>query len=132
MDRPDRPNDLTREPVRRVARLMTAMGLTALTGLLLAGPALADDPTGRKEGADPGKGLDPLVLVLLYVAVPIGFALLVAAVVWLPSAVKANRYRPTKPWTAKPVWFAGPADPVAAVQSASVGDVTRGGSGGSW
>jgi hypothetical protein len=70
--------------------------------------------------------------VLLYVLVPVAIGLVVAALVAIPSARNRRRYRPSEGWDADPVWFAGPADPVGAVAQASVGDVVRGGAGGSW
>ena len=115
--------------MRRVAAVIL---MTAWTLLLLAAPALAEDPLGPREGAEPGEPMDLVVVGLLYVVLPLTVFALVAAIVWLPGAVKANRYRPTRPWLARPVWFAGPADPVSAVQSAQVGDMVKGGSGGSW
>ncbi|MCU1588177.1 MAG: hypothetical protein JWN31_1670 [Frankiales bacterium] len=118
-----------REPVRRVF----TVGLTSVVLFLLtAGPALADDPTGRKEGADPGPPVSTLHIVLVYVLLPITIAALIAAVVWLPGAMRANRYRPNRPWTATPVWFAGPPEPLKAVESAEVGDMVRGGARGDW
>ncbi|MCU1593093.1 MAG: hypothetical protein JWO12_485 [Frankiales bacterium] len=117
---------------RAVTRAANA-GLTGLvTVLLTAGPAFADDRLGNSEGADPGKGLSTGASLLLYVALPLVVVALIAAAVWLPGAVRANRYRPNKAWLASPVWFAGPPDPVAAVQSAVPGDVVRGGASGSW
>lgn len=115
--------------MRRVAAVLL---MTAWTLLLAAGPALAEDPLGPREGADPGEPLSLVHVGLLYVLLPLSIAAVIATIVWLPGAMKANRYRPTRPWLARPVWFAGPADPVAAVQSAAPGDLTRGGSGGNW
>lgn len=117
---------------RAVTRAATA-GLTGLvTVLLTASPAFADDILGPSEGADPGKSLGTGAALLLYVALPLLSVALISAVVWLPGALRANRYRPQKAWTASPVWFAGPPEPVAAVQAASLGDVVRGGASGSW
>jgi hypothetical protein len=123
------PYEQMREPVRRVA----AVGLTALFLTALAcGPAYADDPVGKLEGADPGTPPDTLTMLLLYVALPVAVVSLIAMVVWLPGAMKANRYRPNRPWTATPVWFAGPDNAVDAVRSAQLGDVVRGGARGEW
>ncbi|MGZ6826593.1 MAG: aa3-type cytochrome oxidase subunit CtaJ [Mycobacteriales bacterium] len=117
---------------RAVTRAATA-GLTGLvTVLLTAAPAFATDPLGPAEGADPGKGLSTGATLLLYVGIPVTAFVLIGLVVWLPGAVRANRYRPNKGWNASPVWFAGPPEPVAAVQSADRGDVVRGGASGSW
>ncbi|MCW2499139.1 MAG: hypothetical protein JWN87_815 [Frankiales bacterium] len=117
---------------RAVTRVATA-GLTGLaTVLLTAAPALADNPIGRQEGEDPGKGMGTGLTLLVYVGAPLVLLLVIAAAVWLPGAVKANRYRPNRGWNAAPVWFAGPPDPVAAVHKAELGDVVRGGASGSW
>lgn len=114
---------------RRALTLGTALG----TLLLSAGPALADrNPIGPYEGDDPGKGLSPGATILLFVVLPVVLALVVAAITWLPGALRAHRYRPGRAWDAAPVWFAGPVEPAAAVASAEVGDVVRGGASGSW
>ena len=119
-----------------VKRIRTA-GLTALTAMsvvvLTAGPALADrNPIGPREGADPGAGLSPAATIALYVVVPLAIIATIASLVLLPGLVRGTRYRPTMGWDAPPVWFAGPLDPEAAVAAAQPGDITRGGSGGSW
>jgi len=102
--------------------------------LLLA--ACANDPAAYPHGeqarvvagGDDGNGVSTLAVY--------GIALVCAAVIallaWLPGMVRGARYRPASGWTAAPVWFAGPSDPVAAVEQASTGDVTRGGTGGDW
>jgi hypothetical protein len=103
------------------------------TVLLSAAPALADrNPVGPADGDDPGKGLSPGATILLFVVLPLLVATVIGVTVWLPGALRAHRYRPAMGWTAPPVWFAGPAEPVAAVQSAEPGDVVRGGASGSW
>ncbi len=128
-----RPSDLEGDRVTRPVRRGAAAALTGLaTVLLTAGPAWADNPIGPAEGEEPGKGLGTLASVLLFVGIPLLTAVIVFAAVWLPGAVTANRYRPGKGWSARPVWFAGPADPLAAVEAADTGDVVRGGASGSW
>jgi hypothetical protein len=122
--------------VLAVKRIRTA-GVTALTALsvvvLTAGPALADrNPIGPREGADPGSGLSPAATIGLYVLIPMGVIAIVSTLVLLPGMVRGTRYRPSMGWDVPPVWFAGPLDPTAAVAAADPGDVTRGGSGGSW
>ncbi len=117
---------------RAVTRVATA-GLAGLvTALLTAAPAFADNPIGPSEGADPGKSLGTGGTLLLYLVLPLVTVVLISAVVWLPGAMRSHRYRPNKAWTASPVWFAGPPEPLAAVQSADPGDVVRGGASGSW
>ena len=107
----------------------TAVALTACGG---------DDPAatnhlGFENGVAPeGDGLTTLQAVLVYGVAPLAILLLVAAVVWLPGMVRSSRYRPTRGWSAAPLWFGGPADPAAAVESAQTGDLVRGGASGSW
>jgi hypothetical protein len=107
----------------------TAVALTACGG---------DDPAatnhlGFENGVAPeGEGLTTLQAVLLYGLAPLAILLLVAALVWLPGMVRSSRYRPNKGWNAAPLWFGGPADPAAAVESAQTGDLVRGGASGSW
>ena len=114
-----------------VAVAVTVTVTTLMTVLLTAAPAFAENPLGNAEGADPGKSLGTVVALLLYVALPLLALALIAAVVLLPG-VRAHRYRPAKGWNASPVWFAGPPEPVAAVQAAELGDVVRGGASGGW
>lgn len=107
----------------------TAVALTACGG---------DDPAatnhlGFENGVAPeGQALTTLQTVLLYGVAPLAILLLVATVVWLPGMVRSSRYRPTRGWNAAPLWFGGPADPAAAVESAQTGDLVRGGASGSW
>ena len=117
---------------RRRARA-ACLGSALLTVLLMASPALAfDNELGPREGADPGRGLSPAGTLLLFVVVPGVILLGIAALVWLPGMVKAERYRPQKGWSAAPMWFAGPPDPVAAVETAELGAGKRGGASGNW
>ena len=113
---------------RRAGTVLAALG----TVLLTAGPAFADNPTGKYDGEDPGKSLSPGALILVFVLLPLGVALVVGLTVWLPGATRNHRYRPAKGWTAPPVWFGGPPEPVAAVQGAEVGEMQRGGASGGW
>lgn len=115
----------------RVAGAMSVAVTITVTVLITAAPAFAENPLGNAEGADPGKSLGTAAALLLYVALPLLSLALIAAVVLLPG-VRAHRYRPAKGWNASPVWFAGPPEPVAAVQAAELGDVVRGGASGGW
>lgn len=108
--------------------------LSALTAMLLtAGPALADrNPIGPSEGADPGSGLSAAATIGLYVLLPLAILAGVSALVWLPGVLRGARYRPAMGWSAAPVWFAGPPDPVQAVGATSSVEDGRGGGSGSW
>jgi len=104
-----------------------------LTVLLTAGPALADNnPIGREDGAHPGNGISIARTLLLYVLIPGAIFAVIALLAWLSMAKRGARYRPTKGWSAAPIWFAGPSDPAAAVAGAEVGSIVRGGGSGSW
>ena len=119
---------------RRRARA-AVLSSALLTGLLTVSPALAASPNselGPREGADLDSGLSTGMAVLVFVLIPAAIMLGIAALVWLPGMAKADRYRPQRGWSAAPVWFAGPPDPVAAVETADVGTDTRGGASGSW
>lgn len=118
---------------RRRAAACTCSAL--LTVLLSAAPALAASPNselGPREGADLSSGLSIGMTILLFILLPALIILGIAALVWLPGMVKADRYRPQRGWSAAPVWFAGPPDPVAAVETAEIGTDARGGASGSW
>ncbi len=112
---------------------VATIGLTGLvTTLLTAAPAFAEDPLGPHEGVDSGQALSWGQALLLFVGVPAAIVFVIWAVVWLPGAMRASRYRPAEGWAADPVWFAGPIDPDTAVATAQRGDVVRGGASGSW
>ena len=112
--------------------LVLAVTAAALTGCYGGDPA-ATNHLGFENGVAPeGETLTTLQAVLLYGVAPLVILLLVAALVWLPGMVRSSRYRPTKGWNAPPLWFGGPADPAAAVESAQTGDLVRGGASGSW
>ena len=106
-----------------------------LTVVLTAAPALAASPNselGPREGADLSSGLSLGATLLIFVIGPLVIMLGIAALVWLPGMAKADRYRPQGGWSAAPVWFAGPPDPVAAVETADASTDVRGGASGSW
>lgn len=114
-----------RRTVRSGLACLTAVPLTLL---LVAGPALAEGEIGVPPAPHVGLG----TTLLLFVLTPALIVLGIAAVVWLPGMVRSTRYRPARGWDAAPVWFAGPTDPVAAVETAEPGDVVRGGARGNW
>lgn len=117
-----------------LAVTLPAAALMLLTAAVLAPGAAwaANDELGPREGAEVDSGLSLGATILLFVLVPAVILLGTAALVWLPGLVKSDRYRPQRGWRAAPVWFAGPPDPVAAVETADVGQDPRGGASGSW
>ena len=107
----------------------TAVALTACGG----GDPAETNHLGFEDGVAPtGEGLTTLQTILLFGVAPLAILLLIAALVWLPGMIRSSRYRPARGWNAAPLWFGGPADPAAAVESAQTGDLVRGGASGSW
>lgn len=123
-----------RPPPRRraTARRAALAALTGLAVLLLAG--CAEESSAYPHAGESGGWTDGSVVrtVLLYVVAPVAICLVISLLAWLPYAARRNRYRPQEGWDAAPVWFAGPSDPVAAVEQASTADAVRGGAGGNW
>ncbi len=118
---------------RRLRTAAVLGGTTLALAACGAGDSAATNHLGFENGVAPEEqGLTTLQAVLLYGVAPLAILLLVAAVVWLPGMVRSSRYRPTRGWNAAPLWFGGPADPAAAVESAQTGDLVRGGASGSW
>ena len=113
-----------------LALTVTGVALTACGG----GDPAATNHLGFEDGVAPAaeNSLTTMQAVLLYGLVPLAILLLTAALVWLPGMIRSSRYRPARGWNAPPLWFGGPADPAAAVESAQTGDVARGGASGNW
>lgn len=103
-----------------------------VVALLLA--ACSNDPSLYAMKGQSGGWTNGSVFrtVLEFVLLPLVAAVVISAFVALPALRRRNRYRPQEGWSADPIWFAGPPDPVGAVQSAELGDAARGGAGGSW
>ena len=131
-------NDSTAAPRQRTSagRWRSALVLAATAVVLTAcggsDPA-ATNHLGFQNGVAPeSEGLTTLQAVLLYGVAPLVLLLLVAGLVWLPGMIRSSRYRPAQGWNAAPLWFGGPVDPAAAVESAQTGDLVRGGASGNW
>lgn len=43
--------------------------------------------------------------ILIFALIPIGGYLVLAALIFGPSAAQQPRYRPGRPWTYEPVWY---------------------------
>ena len=120
-----------------LARRLQLLLLSAAGALFLSACGSSDERSanqlGYTSGAFPaGEGISTLETVAIYVLAPLALLLVLAAIVWLPGVVRSSRYRPGKGWAANPLWFGGPPDPAAAVESADAGDTVRGGASGSW
>lgn len=114
-------------------RLRTClMALVATASLAACGSDQPGRQLGYEDGVAPSDGISLLEGLALYALAPLAILLTIFALVWLPGVVRSSRYRPGRGWTAAPLWFGGPPDPVAAVEQAEVGDVVRGGASGDW
>ena len=111
--------------------VVLAAGLTACGGSEDVDRG-ATNQLGYQDGVAPVEGLTLLEGLGLYVLAPLAILLTIFALVWLPGVVRNSRYRPGRGWTAAPLWFGGPPDPVAAVENAETGDLVRGGASGDW
>lgn len=124
----------TSTPARRA---LVVLAGAALGVLISAGPALAAsvDRVGPLEGADSESGITGGEAVLLFVLIPLAICLLLSLLHGGRSFARTERYRPGKVWSAVPVWFAGPPEPVAAVEAATQAggrDAMKGGASGHW
>ena len=117
---------------RRLRACLTGVATAALLTACGGSDSARTNSLGYEDGMAPAPSLTFFESLLLYVVAPAAILLLIVAVVWLPGMVRSSRYRPGRGWTAPPLWFGGPPDPAAAVESAVVGDVVRGGASGDW
>jgi hypothetical protein len=90
-----------------------------------AGPALAK--LKPDDGEVPGPSLGAGNTILLFVVIPVGVFLIIAALAVLPSALSRPRYRPGKPWDHAPTWIGGPGE-----SAGESGTTARGGASAEW
>jgi hypothetical protein len=103
------------------------------------GAAFADAP---EQWQDNGS-VSPLHALLVLGVIPVGLFLLIVLLVYLPSMVRGQSYRPGHAWRSEPEWFGGPRGGVEAAdrtdQPAAVGsgsaegsETEHGGASGRW
>jgi hypothetical protein len=73
------------------------------SAVLAAGPALAIGERGT-----PGDKMSAIETTAIFLGIPLGVAVVIAFLVFLPSIVSGPRYRPGRPWTATASWFGDP------------------------
>ncbi|MBV9869315.1 MAG: hypothetical protein JO214_01690 [Frankiaceae bacterium] len=113
----------------RIAQRIAVLAVgTALPVLVGAGTALADlkPDDGQVHGPSLGAG-DTL---LLFVVIPVGLFLLIAALSVLPSALSRPRYRPGKPWDHDAAWIGDPME--SAPAPTGIEPSARGGASAEW
>ena len=91
---------------RTIARLSVIVAGVAVPMMATVAPALAN--VRSDDGAVPGKSLGAGMTILLFVVIPVGAFLAIAALSLLPSTLARPRYRPGKPWDHEPRWFGAP------------------------
>ena len=116
----------------RVIRRVAVVGITAAFVTVAAvGPAVASP-----EDVAPGGGISLGLLLLIFVGVPLGLFLVLAALIYGPDVAGRPRYRPgVREWEHAPVWIGGPDEPDAALSRTTEGstrDVRGGGAGAGW
>jgi hypothetical protein len=104
---------------RVVARIVVVVTGAVLPVVASAGPALAK--LKPDDGEVPGPSLGLGGTLLLFVVIPVGVSLIIAALAVLPSALARPRYRPGKPWDHDPVWIGESAAPTAGPSSSAQG-----------
>jgi hypothetical protein len=104
---------------RIVGRIVVIVTGAMLPVLATAGPALAK--LKPDDGEVPGPSLGLANTLLLFVVIPIGVSLVIAALAVLPSALARPRYRPGKPWGHDPTWIGEPTAPTSAPSSSAQG-----------
>jgi hypothetical protein len=88
------------------------------------------------EEVAPGGGIGWGLVLLIFIGVPLGLFLVLAALIYGPDVAGRPRYKPgVREWEHSPVWIGGPDDPDATLTRTteqSVRDVRGGGSGAGW
>jgi hypothetical protein len=110
---------------RIAARIAVIIAGVLVPIFATAGPALAK--LKPDDGEVPGPSLGVGDTLLIFVVIPLGAFLIIAALSVLPSALSKPRYRPGTPWEHEPTWIGGPDD--AATGS---GTTARGGASAEW
>jgi hypothetical protein len=115
----------------RVARrFLRALALTPAVLLpLVSAPALAVPPSTWPD-PEPVGALEYLLVLLV---IPLGLALLITVLTYVPAMVKGEKYTPGRSWRNENEWFGGPKDGLEASDKAEVpSDADRGGASARW
>ena len=122
--------DLHARPSRRALRALVLTPAVVLP--LLSAPAFAAPPETWTD-AEPVGGLDFLLLLLL---IPLGLALLIMLLVYVPSMVRGQKYTPGRAWRSESEWFGGPKDGLEAADKVDLhaegAQTERGGASARW
>lgn len=122
--------DLNARPSRRALRALVLTPAAVLP--LLSAPAFAAPPETWTDPEQVG-GLDFLLLLVL---IPMGLALLITLLTYVPSMVRGQKYTPGRAWRSESEWFGGPKDGLEAADKVDLhaegAQTDRGGASARW
>ena len=113
----------------RIALRTAAIATGVVVAMSLTAPAWAG---GVEDGVVPGSHLGVGLALAIFGGIPLALFALISLLCVGPGLARRPRYRPGRPWTHDPVWFAGPPDPDAAVRAAVPRLQAKGGVGADW
>ncbi|MBZ5733012.1 hypothetical protein K8Z61_00745 [Nocardioides sp. TRM66260-LWL] len=118
-------------PTRLLRRLLATtslvLGVALAAALAAAGPASADVPEGWSDPA----AVDPLHAALIISAIPIGLALVLVALVYLPPLLRGESVRPGAPEISNQ-WLGGPSRSAGELAAPDGDDSQAGGASARW
>ncbi len=120
--------DLNTRVLRRSLRALVLTPAVLLP--LVAAPAFAAPPDAWPT-ADSVTGFDFLLVVLL---IPLGLALIITVLAYVPSLVGGQKYTPGQAWRNENEWFGGPKDGLDAADQtdSDAAEGERGGASARW
>ena len=105
-------SDLNARVVRRSLRALALIPAVALS--LVSAPALAAPPESWPDTEAVG-ALDFLLVLLV---IPVGLALLIALLAYVPAMARGEKYTPGLAWRNENEWFGGPTEGLEAADKA--------------
>lgn len=103
-----RSTALPRRPTTRARARLVGTLLAGLLLALLSSPAARAADSGEVTGLSSGGNWEVLLRLLVPTVV---LLLAIGALAALPRLLRRPRYRPGKPWSHDPLWFAAAEDP---------------------
>lgn len=121
-------SDLNTRVLRRSLRTLVLAPAVVLP--LVSAPAFAAPPEAWPK-AEPVSGLAFLLVLLL---IPLGLALLVTVLAYVPVLVRGQNYTPGQAWRSENEWFGGPKDGLEAADQTdpNAAEGERGGASARW
>jgi hypothetical protein len=105
-------SDLNARVVRRSVRALVLAPALALP--LVSAPALAAPP----EAWPDAEAVGALDFLLVLFVIPLGLALLIALLAYVPSMARGEKYTPGLAWRNENEWFGGPTEGLEAADKA--------------